>query len=333
MKGHFLVPSTVFNDEALRLPLVALHVLSNQFLENHRELVGNFLNRLLLELLDIANNSIVSVLSDKLELSIEAVIELRHEHFYEFFLHFFENFLVVLLRGAFVVFSRLLHYLEASLTELLDDCHIALRRQSLNLLLHLLESLVLDLPTPVIGDHFSLAWQVKFFLVADDSPRSFDEEWHAVKRYVLRAFSGGQKDRIGSSNFKSGLQLTSLFGKRVWLKDLVRHHDELEREKLLGRRICELFWLVDLAPDLIQIFVDHCLDLLELDAVVVVAEDKEEFLVGLLLEKLQVDLEDDLEQPVVGGAVPTDVRRPHVDEEYVRHGQRKQGSGLLESLS
>ena len=191
VKGHFLVPSTVFDDKTLRLPLVALHVLPDQLPEDHRELIGDFLNRLLLELLDIANNSIVSVLSDKLELSIEAVIELRHEHFYEFFLHFFENFLVVLLRGAFVVFSRLLHYLEASLTELLDDSHIALRRQSLNLLLHLLESLVLDLPAPVISDHFSLAWQVKFFLVADDSPRSFDEEWHAVKRYVLRAFSGG----------------------------------------------------------------------------------------------------------------------------------------------
>ena len=84
---------------------------------------------------------------------------------------------------------------------------------------------------------------------------------------------------------------------------------------------------------MIQILVDHGLDLLELDAVVVVAEDKEELLVGLLLEKLQVDLEDDLEEPVVGGTVSTDVSRPHVDEEYVCHGQSKQRSGLLESLS
>ena len=324
MKGHFLVPSTVFNDEALRLPLVALHVLSNQFLENHRELVGNFLNRLLLELLDIANNSIVRVLSDKLELSIKAVIELRHKHFYQFFLHFPEDFLVILLRGAFVVFSRLLHDLKASLTELLDDSFIALRRQSLNIPLHLRESLVLDLSAPVIGDHFSLAWQVEFFLLADDSPRSFYEEWHAVERNVLRALSLGQEDRIGGSNIKPGFQLVSLFGKRVRLKDLVRHHDELESEKLLGRRVCELLRLVDLAPNLIQIFVDHGLDLLELDAVVVVAEDEEQFLVRLLLEQLQVDLEDYLEEPVVGGAVPPNIRRPHVDQEDVCHCQREQ---------
>ena len=185
VKGHFLVPSTIFNDKTLRFSLIALHALPYQFPENHRELIGNFLNRLLLELLDIANNSIICVLSDKLELSIEAVVELRHEHFYEFFLHFTEDFLVVLLRGAFVVFSRLLHYFKASLTELLDDSHIALRRQSLDLLLHLREGLVLDLSAPVIGDHFSLAWQVKFFLLADDSPRSFDEEWHAIERHVL----------------------------------------------------------------------------------------------------------------------------------------------------
>ena len=234
MKGHFLVPSTVFDDKALRLPLVAFHVLPDQFPKNHRELIGNFLNRLLLELLDIANNSIVRVLSDKLELSIKAVVELRHEHFYEFFLHFPEDFLVVLLRGAFVVFSCLLHYLEASLTELLDDSHIALRRQSLNLLLHLQESLILDLPAPIIGDHFSLAWQVKFFLLADDSPRSFDEEWHAVERHVLRVVIGGQEDRVSSRNIKPGLQLASLFSKCVRLEDLVRHHDELESEELLG---------------------------------------------------------------------------------------------------
>ena len=35
VKGHFLVPSTVFDDKALRLPLVALHVLPDQFPKNH----------------------------------------------------------------------------------------------------------------------------------------------------------------------------------------------------------------------------------------------------------------------------------------------------------
>ena len=44
----------------------------------------------------------------------------------------------------------------------------------------------------------------------------------------------------------------------------------------------------------------------------------------LLVEKLQVDLKDDFEEPVVGGAVPANVRRPHVDEEHVRHRQREQ---------
>ena len=66
VKGHFLVPSTIFDDKTLRFSLIALHALPYQFPENHRELIGNFLNRLLLELLDIANNSIICVLSDKL---------------------------------------------------------------------------------------------------------------------------------------------------------------------------------------------------------------------------------------------------------------------------
>ena len=157
VKGHFLIPSTVFDDQALRLPLVALHALHDQLPENHRELIGNFLNRLLLELFDIADNSIVCVLPNELKLRIEAVIELRHQHLYQLLLHLVEDFLVVLLCGAFVVFSGLLHDLEARLTELVDDRHVTLRRQLLNLLPHLREGLIFDLPAPVIGDHFSLA--------------------------------------------------------------------------------------------------------------------------------------------------------------------------------
>ena len=78
MQGHFLVPSAVLDDKALRLLLVALHTLFDHSLENRSKLIGYFFNRLLLEFLDITDHSIVCVLSDKLELSVETVIELGH---------------------------------------------------------------------------------------------------------------------------------------------------------------------------------------------------------------------------------------------------------------
>ena len=80
---------------------------------------------------------------------------------------------------------------------------------------------------------------------------------------------------------------------------LVRHHDKFERKEILRLGLRELFGLVDFAPYLIQILVNHRLNLIEGDAVVVVAQHEEQFLGGLLVEKLQVDLEDDFKQSII----------------------------------
>lgn len=87
-----------------------------------------------------------------------------------------------------------------------------------------------------------------------------------------------KEQRVGCLAIKPSAQLLRFLGERVRLEDLVRHHDELEREEVLRFGVGELVRLVYFAPNLVKILVDHGLDLLKLDAVVVVTKHEEELL-------------------------------------------------------
>ena len=64
--------------------------------------------------------------------------------------------------------------------------------------------------------------------------------------------------------------------------------------------------------------------MLKLDPLIIVTQNEEQLLRRLLVKQLQVDLEDDLKQAVVGRTVPANVRSPHVDQKHVGHRKRKQ---------
>ena len=68
VKSHFLVPSTVFDNQSLCFSNVALHVLLEKRVENDCKLVSDLLKWLLLKFFDISDYLVVGVLSDKLEL-------------------------------------------------------------------------------------------------------------------------------------------------------------------------------------------------------------------------------------------------------------------------
>jgi len=123
-------------------------------------------------------------------------------------------------------------------------------------------------------------------LVADDAPSLVNKDWHTVHWDVLSRSPRIQEVSVLSLNAESTTNLLSFGCERVWLKNFVRHHDELKFEEVFRLRLGKLLWLVDLRPDLIQVLVDHGLDLFELNAVVVVAQHEEKFLRGLLVEKL-----------------------------------------------
>ena len=102
-------------------------------------------------------------------------------------------------------------------------------------------------------------------------------------------------------------------------------------EEICEVRASVLFRLVDLVPDFFHVGVDDRADSdFVVAAVVEVPQHKEKFLGRGLAKKLEVDLENDSEQPVVGGAIPADVRGPHVDEKHISHRQGKERRGLFE---
>ena len=68
VQSHFLIPSTVFDNQSLCFSLVALHVLLEKRVENDCKLVSDLLKWLLLKFLDLSDYLVVGVLSDKLEL-------------------------------------------------------------------------------------------------------------------------------------------------------------------------------------------------------------------------------------------------------------------------
>ena len=176
----------MFNHKTLSFPLIALHALFKHCFENAVESVGYLFDWLLLEFLDVTDNFVVSALSDLLKLRVKAVKQLSHDLLNQFLLNFVEDILIVLLGRVFEVITGLSHDARACLIEVLNYSHIALCCQCLNLLLNPGERLVFDLIAAVVGDHFSLAWQIELFLLSDHGPSLLDKDWQTVNWYILR---------------------------------------------------------------------------------------------------------------------------------------------------
>ena len=76
MKSNFLIPVASFHYQGLCLTIVALHVLTDESVEDDSKLIRNLLKGLLLELFDLGDNLVIGVLPDEFQLRVEAVIEL-----------------------------------------------------------------------------------------------------------------------------------------------------------------------------------------------------------------------------------------------------------------
>ena len=69
------------------------------------------------------------------------------------------------------------------------------------------------------------------------------------------------KEFVFTCRVEPSLYLFSFLLEGVRLEYFVRHHDEFKREEVFGRGVSILLGFVDLAPDLFEVLVYHCLDL------------------------------------------------------------------------
>ena len=113
----------------------------------------------------------------------------------------------------------------------------------------------------------------------------------------------------------------------------MRHHCIFKSEKVSRSRCSQMLRLVDLVPDVINIFIEDTLIFLKVSSTIIeISQYEEKLFGGLLFEQLQVDLEDDLQQSIVRCPMSTDICRPHIDEKHIRNCEGKQWCCLLESL-
>ena len=64
MKRNFLIPVASFDYQGLCLTIVALHVLTDESVEDDSKLIRNLLKGLLLKLFDLGDNLVIGVLPD-----------------------------------------------------------------------------------------------------------------------------------------------------------------------------------------------------------------------------------------------------------------------------
>lgn len=216
------------------------------------------------------------MLPNLVELVVKANVELADKQFFQLSQHLLENVPIVLLGCLSENVASTRDDRAALLAELLQHGRGACQLQLLDRRLHVAVSFFFHLVAPVVGNHFSLAREVEFFLVADHSPRLVNEDGKTVNRDVLLAIrSALQEECLGRCTVKSVAQVSRFLRKRIWLEDLVRHHRKFKLEEVRWLRAFVLLGLVDLGPNLVQIFVDHGFDLLKGDPVVVVAKHEQ----------------------------------------------------------
>lgn len=171
--------------------------------------------------------------------------------------------------------------------------------QCLDLFLDELLGLVLDLVAAVVSHHVTLVWQIQLFLVADHCPALLDEDWHAVHGHVL-LLSVRKEQSVFVVNVESSPDLLALIKELLLFEDFVGNHCKVKLEELIRRRVFKFIRLVDLTPDPSNVAFQNNFDPLPIiSSVVKVSKDKQQPLCCLLIKQLQIDLENDLEQPVV----------------------------------
>ena len=204
------------------------------------------------------------------------MVKLGEELFLEFFVHFRKHFLIVLLGHFFIKSAGLIHDGITLISKLLNYGFVALLLKLLYIFFDFSNCLVLELIAPVVCDHFPLTGQVQFFLTAYHSPSLLHKDWHAVHGHV-RLFLSQYKEGGWVGAVKPLTKISGLLCEGLSLENFVRHHREIELEEVFGLRVCALLWFVDLAPNLLQIFVNHFFYFLKRDSAVVVSQNEEEF--------------------------------------------------------
>ena len=300
MGSHPLTPVRPLQDQSLGLPRVALHVGFDELLQDVAHVFSHFIDGLCAKHGNIVLDLIMSVLADELKLRVKAVIELLMQCLDKLGFHSIKYFSIVLSSRLCEVSACLANHFSAPLVEVLNDALVAIYLKLIDQRFHFGKGLILNLIASEVCDHEHLSGQIEILLLTNDIPCLLDINWHTIYGdLIVRSVTLVDKEFIVTCRVKASLNLFTFLLEGVRFENFVRHHDEFKREEVFGGGVSILLGFVDLTPDLFKVLVDHRLDLREWNITGVITQDEEEFLGGMLVKQLQIDLKDHLEQAVV----------------------------------
>jgi len=260
--------------------------LALQLLHTHLHLA----DKTVLDLEDLLLEGFVDVREDlPLQLLLLGLLDLRQ----------------VAVRVGFVVGPGSVEDLLPLRAELQVDRLAHLLEQVLLKLLHRENSLLLDLVAAHGRDHDFLARQIEILVVLNGVPDLVDEQTERTGREVGAVVKAGEEVSLLILVCEDVSDLLDALLELYRCPLDVVQCIEVDPEKDTRISILELHGLGHLVPDLQQILSDGSGNLLKVLFLTPVSQDENDLFRGFLLEKLDVHLENDLQDPVLAAGEPT----------------------------